>query len=179
MFHVFCQHTWSKGRCAGAWPVSRDFPLGSVREVMKRGPALAVAAILAVELAYILWTTLPEFVPQPRCIPCMYAFVISPLPWLWMGFAMLLFLNAVAVLLRKRFGVVLGFLTQAVVLIGLARNLSQEIGWSLSSGTSWSGLASWYPELLFAGFALCAAVGPAITLLLGMISTLTTPQFPI
>jgi len=144
---------------------------------MKRGPAVAVAAILAVELAYILWTTLPEFVPQPGCILCMDAFVMSPLPWLWMGFAVLLFLNAAAVLLRKRFAIVLGFLTQTVILVGLARNLSQEIGWSLSEGTSWSGLASWYPDLLFTVFALCAVVGPAITLLVVMITTVTTPNF--
>ena len=137
---------------------------------MRRGPSVAVAAILAVELAYILWTTLPEFVPARDCPECMSAFVVRPLPWLWMGFAALLFLNAVALLLRKRLGIVLGFLTQAVALIGLARNLSQEIGWSLSQGTLWSGINSWFPDALFTILALCAVVGPAVTLLALMIT---------
>jgi hypothetical protein len=146
---------------------------------MRRRPAVAVAAILAVELAYILWTTLPEFVPQPRCILCLDAFVVRPLPWLWMGFAVLLFLNAVAVLLRKRLGIVLGFLTQTVILVGLARNLSQEIGWSLAQGSMWSGINSWFPEALFTILALCAAVGPAFALLAIMITTPATANFRI
>jgi hypothetical protein len=139
---------------------------------MRRGSAVAVAAILAVELAYILLTTLPELGPSPGCYPrSLDACVQHPLPWLWMGFATLLFLNAVALLLRKRLGIALGFLTQAVILIGLARNLSLEVGWSLSEGTGWSGIASWYPDLLFTILALCAAVGPAFTLLAMMITT--------
>ena len=139
---------------------------------MRRGPAVAVAAILAVELAYILQTTLPEFVPQPeRCPQCLAAFVMHPLPWLWMVFAALLFVNAVVLLLRKRLGIALGFVTQAVMLVGLARNISLEVGWSLSEGSGWSGIASWFPDLLFTILALCAAVGPAFTLLTMMITT--------
>ena len=95
----------------------------------------------------------------------------DPFQWLWIGLATLLFLNAVALLLRTRLGIVLGFLTQAVLLVGLARNLSQEIGWSLSEGTSWSGIASWYPDLLFSILALCISVGPALTLLAIMATT--------
>jgi hypothetical protein len=83
---------------------------------------------------------------------------------------MLLFLNALTLLLRKRLGIALGFLTQAVMLVGLARNLPQEVGWSLSASTSWSGIASWYPDLLFTVLALCAAVGPALTLMAMMIA---------
>jgi len=98
------------------------------------------------------------------------AFVVRPLPWLWMAFAALLFLNAVTVLLRKRLGIVLGFLTQAVALIGLARNLSLELGWSLSQGSIWSGINSWFPDALFTILALCAVVGPAVTLLALMIT---------
>jgi hypothetical protein len=143
---------------------------------MRRPAAEALAAILAVELAYILWTTLPEFVPQPQCYPqCLdAAFVMRPLPWLWVGFAVLLFLNAVLLLLGKRLGIVLGFLTQAVALIGLARNISQEIGWSLSQGSLWSGINSWFPDVLFAILALCTAVGPAFALLVMMITTPAT-----
>jgi hypothetical protein len=95
----------------------------------------------------------------------------DPLQWLWIGLATLLFLNAVTLLLRKRLGIVLGFLTQAVLVVGLARNLSQEIGWSLSEGSLWSGIASWYPDLLFSILALCVSVGPALTLLAVMAAT--------
>jgi hypothetical protein len=95
----------------------------------------------------------------------------DPLQWLWIGLAMLLFLNALTLLLRKRLGIALGFLTQAVMLVGLARNLSQEVGWSLSASTSWSGIASWYPDLLFSILALCVSVGPALTLLAVMAAT--------
>jgi hypothetical protein len=35
----------------------------------------------------------------------------------------------------------------------------------------WSGIDSWYPDLLFTLLALCAAVGPALTLLAMMIAT--------
>jgi len=87
-----------------------------------------------------------------------------------MDFATLLFLNAVALLLRKKVGIAFGFLTQAVILVGLARNLSLELGWSLSEGSGWSGIASWYPDLLFMILALCAAVGPAFALLTMMIT---------
>jgi hypothetical protein len=90
---------------------------------------------------------------------------------LWIGFATLLFLSAVVLLLRKRLGIALGFLTQAALLLGLARNLSQEVGWSLSEGSLWSGIASWYPDLLFSILALCVSVGPALTLLAVMAAT--------
>lgn len=138
---------------------------------MRRGSVVTVAAILAAELAYVLLTTLPELGPSPGCYPgSVDVCVQDPLPWLWMGFATLLFLNAVALLLRKRLGIALGFLTQAVILVGLARNLSLEVGWSLSEGSGWSGIASWFPDLLFTILALCAAVGPAFTLLAMMVT---------
>jgi len=91
-----------------------------------------------------------------------------PIPWLWIGLAALLLFNAVALLLRKRFGVWLGFVTQGVVLLLLALNLSQEIGWSFSESSGWSGIASWYPDLLFSILSLCVSVGPALTLLANM-----------
>jgi hypothetical protein len=139
---------------------------------MKRGPSVAVAGILVVELAYIVHANLPYLVPSPGCYPgsvdvCLY---FNLVPWLWIGFATLLFLSAVALLLRKTLGLALGFLTQAVLLLVLAHNLSQEVGWSLSASTSWSGVASWYPDLLFTVLALCAAVGPALTLMAMMIA---------
>jgi hypothetical protein len=93
------------------------------------------------------------------------------LPWLGIGFAALLFVTAVVLLLRTRLGIALGFVTQAVLLVGLARSLSQEIGWSLSQGSQWSGIASWFPDLLFTVLAICAAVGPALTLLALMVTT--------
>jgi hypothetical protein len=149
-----------------------DSPLVSVTEIMRRGPSVAVAGILVVELAYILHATAPDLGPPPGCYPgsvdaCLPS---NPLPWLWVGLATVLFLNAVTLLLRKRLGIALGFLTQAVMLVGLARNLSQEIGWSLSDSSSWSGIDSWYPDLLFTVLALCVAAGPAITLLAMMIT---------
>jgi hypothetical protein len=82
-----------------------------------------------------------------------------------MGFAAILFATAVCLLLRRKVGITLGFLTQGVLVLGLARNLSQEIAWSLSQGSQWSGIASWFPDLLFTVLAFCAAVGPALTLL--------------
>ncbi len=139
----------------------------ALQNIMRRGPCVAVAGILVLELAYILHATAPDLGPSPGCYPGSVDVCVSfsPLPWLWVGLATLLFLNAVALLLRKRLGVALGFPTQAVLLLGLARNLSQGIGWSLSEGSSWSGIASWYPELLFSILSLCVAVGPALTLL--------------
>jgi hypothetical protein len=94
-----------------------------------------------------------------------------PFPWLWIGFAALLFVTATVLLLRRKLGIALGFLTQAVLLLGLARNLSQAVGWSLSEGSQWSGIASWFPDLLFTVFAYCAAVGPALMLLALMVTT--------
>ncbi len=140
---------------------------------MRRGPSVAVAAILVLELAYILHTTAPDLGPSPGCYPGSVDVCVSfrPFPWLWIGMATLLFLNAVALVLRKRIGIALGFLTQAVLLLGLARNVSQEIGWSLSEGSLWSGIASWYPDLLFSTVSLCVAVGPALTLLAIMAAT--------
>jgi hypothetical protein len=146
--------------------------LVSVMKIMRRGPFVAVAAILIIELAYILYATAPDLNPSPGCYPgSVDACVFRPFPWLWMGLAALLFLNAAALLLRKRLGIALGFLTQAVLLLGLARNMSQEIGWSLSQGSLWSGIASWYPDLLFTILVLCAVVGPALTLLVMIIGT--------
>src|SRR5712692_2055492 len=141
---------------------------------MRRGPSVAVAGILVVELAYILHATAPNLNQSPGCYPGSVDVCMSPDPfqWLWIGLATLLFLNAVTLLLRKRLGVALGFLTQAVLLLGLARNVSQEIGWSLSQGSLWSGIASWYPDLLFTILILCAVVGPALTLL---VMTIRTP----
>jgi len=139
-------------------------------EIMRRGPPIAVAGILVVELAYILYATAPDLNPSPGCYPgSVDVCVFPPFPWLWMGLAALLFLNAAAVLLRTSLGIALGFLTQAVLLLGLARNMSQEIGWSLSQGSGWSGIASWYPDLLFTILVLCAVVGPALTLLVMII----------
>jgi len=139
---------------------------------MRRGPSIAVAGILVVELAYILYATAPDLNPSPGCYPgSVDACVVRPFPWLWIGLAALLFLNAAALLFRKWLGIPLGFLTQAVLLLGLARNVSQEIGWSLSEGSSWSGIASWYPDLLFTILVLCAVVGPALTLLVIIIRT--------
>jgi hypothetical protein len=141
-------------------------------EIMRRGPSVAVAGILVVELAYILYATAPDLNPSAGCHPgSVDACVFRPFPWLWMGLAALLVLNAAALLLRKRLGIVLGFLTQAVLLLGLARNVSQEIGWSLSDGSGWSGIASWYPDLLFTILVSCAVVGPALTLLAMMLAT--------
>jgi hypothetical protein len=126
-------------------------------EIMRRGPSVAVAGILVVELAYILYATAPDLNPSAGCHPgSVDACVFRPFPWLWMGLAALLVLNAAALLLRKRLGIVLGFLTQAVLLLGLARNVSQEIGWSLSDGSGWSGIASLYPDLLFTILVCCA-----------------------
>src|SRR6266567_8805328 len=140
---------------------------------MRRGPAVAVAGILVVELAYILHATAPNLNQSPGCYPGSVDACMAPDPfqWLWIGLATLLFLNAVTLVLRKRLGIALGFLTQAVMVVGLARNLSQEIGWSLSEGPSWSGIASWYPDLLFSFLALCVSVGPALTLLAVMAAT--------
>jgi hypothetical protein len=127
---------------------------------------------LVVELAYILHATAPDLGPSPGCYPgsvdvCV---LFRPVPWLLIGLATVLCVNAVALLLRKRLGIGLGFLTHAVVLVGLALNLSQEIGWSLSEGSLWSGIASWYPDLLFTMLALCVSVGPALTLLAIMVT---------
>ncbi len=100
---------------------------------MRRVPSVAIAGILLVELAYILYATAPDLNPSPGCyLGSVDACVSHPFPWLWIGLATLLFLNAVTLLLRKRLGIAFGFLTQAILLVGLARNVSQEIGWSLS-----------------------------------------------
>src|SRR6476469_3072092 len=99
-------------------------------EIMRRGPSVAVAGFLVVELAYILYATAPDLNPSPGCYPgSVDVCVLRPFPWLWMGLATLLLLNAAAVLLRTRLSITLGFLTQAILLLGLARNMSQEIGW--------------------------------------------------
>src|SRR5258708_81396 len=113
--------------------IAPDSPLVSVTETMRRGPSVAVAGILVVELAYILHATAPNLNSSPGCYPgsvdnCMAP---DPLQWLWIGLATLLFLNAVTLLLRKRLGIVLGVLTQAGLLFRLARHPSQEIGWGL------------------------------------------------
>ena len=144
---------------------------------MRRGPSVAVAGILLVELAYVLHATAPELGPAPGCHPhSVDVCLIRPLPWLWIGLALLLFLDAMALLLRKRFGIALGFMTQAVLLVGLARNLTQDVGWSRSEGSQWSGIASWYPNLLFSILALSAAVGPALTLLIVMVTQPTAAR---
>jgi hypothetical protein len=144
---------------------------------MKRGPSIAVAAIVALELAYILRASLPDLGPAPGCYPgSVDVCVLRPFPWLWIGFATLLFLTAISLLVRKRLGIALGFLTQAVLLLGLARNLSQDVGWSLSQGSIWSGIASWYPDLLFSILTLCVSVGPALVLLAMMITTPVRPN---
>jgi len=140
---------------------------------MKRGPSIAATGIVGIELAYIVHANLPYLVPSPGCYPgsvdvCVY---FNPVPWLWIGFATLLFLSAVALLLRKRLGIALGLLTQTALLLVLAHNLSQEIGWSLSESSMWSGIDSWYPDLLFTVLALCVAVGPALTLMAMIIAT--------
>jgi hypothetical protein len=138
---------------------------------MRRGRYLAVAAILAVEAAYILQANLPDLKPPPGCYPrSMDGCVWRPVPWLWIALASLLVLNAVPVLLRKRIGIALGFLTQLVLLLWVARNVSQDVGWSLSEGSMWSGVASWYSDLLFTILTLCVAVGPALTLMAMMIA---------
>src|SRR5205814_336763 len=92
-----------------------DLSLASVASIMRRGPSVAVAGILVLELAYILHVTAPDLGPSPGCYPGSVDVCVSfrPLAWLWIGGATLLFLNAVALLLRKRLGVALGFLTQA------------------------------------------------------------------
>src|SRR2546428_9532143 len=101
---------------------------------MRRGPSVAVAGILVLELAYILHATAPDFGPSPGCYPGSVDVCVSfrPLPWLWIGGATLLVVNAVALLLRKRLGVALRFLTQAVLLLGALRHPSQRIGWGPS-----------------------------------------------
>jgi hypothetical protein len=102
--------------------------------------------------------------------------VLRPFPWLGIGFAALLFITAVVLVLRRKLAIHLGFLTQAVLLLGLARNLSQDVGWSLSQGSIWSGIASWYPDLLFSILTLCVSVGPALVLLAIMITTPVRPN---
>lgn len=140
---------------------------------MRRGYSIAVAGIVALELAYILRANLPDLGPGPGCYPGSVDVCVlwRPLPWLWIGFATLLFVTAVVLVLRRKLGIALGFFTQAVLLLGLARNLSQEVGWGLSQGSLWSGIASWFPDLLFTVFAFCAVVGPALTLLALLVTT--------
>ena len=154
-----------------------DASLASVTKIMRRGLSIAVAGIVALELAYVLRANLPDLGPGPGCYPGSVDVCESrPFAWLWIGFAMLLFLTAMALLFRSRFSLTLGFLTQAALLLGLAHNLSLAVGWSLSQGSIWSGIASWYPDLLFSTLALCVSVGPALTLLAIMIATPAEPN---
>ncbi len=79
------------------------------RTAITRPPATLYAVITAVELAYLLRMNLPQLWPQPACglrgLNDVCVLVQPPFRWPWIAVATLLLLSAVAVLLRKKFGV--------------------------------------------------------------------------
>jgi len=145
------------------------------RPAITRRGAIAYAAIAAVELAYLLRMNLPQlWPPQPSCgyrgLLDMCVFVGPPSPWPLIALATLLLLSAVAVLLRKTFGVVSGFVGQGLVLLPLLRDTLYGVGSFLFTGMGYDGIDPDYRDLAFTFLALAIAVGPAFTLLLLMSS---------
>ncbi len=140
-----------------------------------RPPAIAYAAITAVELAYLLRMNLPQlWAPQPSCglrgINDVCVLVQPPFPWPWIALATLLLVAAVAVLLRKTFGIAIGFLGQGLFLLPLLRDTLYGVGSFLFTGMGYDGIDPDYRDLAFTFLALAIAVGPAFTLLLVMSS---------
>jgi len=96
--------------------------------------------------------------------------VQPPFPWPWIALATLLLLAAVAVLLRKTFGIAIGFVGQGLFLLPLLRDTLYGVGSFLFTGMGYDGIDPDYRDLAFTFLALAIAVGPAFTLLLVMSS---------
>jgi len=73
-----------------------------------------------------------------------------------------------AILLRKKAGVPLGFLGQALLLAPFVRDMVYEVGSFLFTGSGYSGVDPSYRDLSFNLLALSVAIGPALALLLLM-----------
>jgi hypothetical protein len=159
---------------AGQYPPRLTVRLPETRTAIARPQAIGYAAITAIELAYLLRMNLPQLWPPTPCgfhgIRDMCVLAQPPFPWPWIALAALLLLSAVAVLLRKTFGVAMGFVGQGLVLLPLLRDTVNGVGSFLFTGSGYDGIDPDYRDLAFTFLALAIAVGPAFTLLLTMSS---------
>src|SRR5437870_3093803 len=139
---------------------------------MTRKRAIAYAGLAAVEVVYVLRANLPSLWPPPPCgwegrlDECV--FFQPAFPWPWIALTALLLVSAIAILLRKKAGIPLGFAGQALLLAPFVRDMVYEVGSFLFTGSGYSGVDPSYRELAFNLLALSVAIGPALTLLLLM-----------
>lgn len=140
---------------------------------MTRSRAIAYAAIAGAEVAYLLRLNLPLlWPPTPSCarpgLDDMCIFVHPPSSWPWIALTALLFSSAVAILLRKRIGLALGFAGQTLVFLPLLRDIVNLVGGFLFTGSGYDAIDPDYRDLAARLFVLAIAIGPALTLLLLM-----------
>src|SRR2546421_10504005 len=139
---------------------------------MTRRWPIAYAGLTAVEVAYVLRTNLPSLWPpdpcKSECSLAASALFQPAFPWPWIALTALLLLGAIAILLRKKAGVPLGFLGQALLLAPFVRDMVYEVGSFLFTGSGYSGVDPSYRDLSFNLLALSVAIGPALALLLMM-----------
>jgi len=140
---------------------------------MTRKRAIAYAGLAAVEVVYVLSENLPSLWPPPPCksecpLTASVLFHQPAFPWPWIALTALLLLSAIAILLRKKAGVPLGFLGQALLLAPFVRDMVYEVGSFLFTGSGYSGVDPSYRDLSFNLLALSVAIGPALALLLLM-----------
>lgn len=144
---------------------------------MTRTRTIAYTALTAVEVAYVLRTNLPTLWPPQPCLrPGIYdgCILMPPVfPWLWIALAALLFLSAIAILMRKEAGISTGFVGQALLMIPFVRDTVNDVNSFLITGGGYSGIDPSFRHLAFMVLALAVVIGPAFAVLLLMTVRLT------
>jgi hypothetical protein len=137
---------------------------------MTRVRATGYAALTAVEVIYILHANLPMLWPPPcrRFVLDACVFISPVYAWLWVALAALLVLSAIAILLRKKAGEAAAFIGQALLLPPFVRDIVDNVGSFLFTGSGYSGVDPSYRDLAFILLALSVVIGPSFTLLLLM-----------
>ena len=136
---------------------------------MTRTRAIAYAALTAVEVAYVLRANLPTLWPPEPCPGNIVCVLMPPLfPWLWIALAALLFLSAIAILMRKEAGISTGFVGQALLVIPFVRDTFNDVNSFLFTGEGYSGIDPSFRDLAFMVLALAVVIGPAFAVLLLM-----------